>query len=144
MAPTQRSTVFLHSRLERTPRWPWMCVFLLPGSAIAALAKRSMPLYLRGSPIFASSWARKVFTDRRIHRAPDCVTIGHTRIVVPWHYLLHLHCPIQTNLTRYADSTNSASGVLSMTNVFASFAAESLMAGKFKCKAAQAGTDHNG
>ena len=24
--------------------------------------------------------ARKVFTDRRIHRAPDCVTIGHTRI----------------------------------------------------------------
>ena len=27
-----------------------------------------------------SKWPRKVFTDRRIHRAPDCVTIGHTRI----------------------------------------------------------------
>jgi hypothetical protein len=57
-----------------------MCVFLLPGSVIAALAKRSTPLYLRGSPIFASTWARKVFTDRRIHRTPDCVSIGHRHI----------------------------------------------------------------
>ena len=50
---------------------------------IAALAKQGTPLYLRGSPILASTLARKVFTDRRIHRAPDCVSIGHRHICFP-------------------------------------------------------------
>ena len=55
-------------------------LFLWPGSMIAALAKQGTHLYLRGSPTFASTLARKVFTDRRIHRAPDCVSIGHRHI----------------------------------------------------------------
>src|SRR5215470_16352689 len=46
--------------------------------------------------------------------------------LIPWHYLLQLHCPIQRKSTRCADSTNSVSGTLWMTNVSALFAARSL------------------
>jgi hypothetical protein len=72
-------------------------------------------------------------------------SIGHRHIcVVPWHYLsLHLHCPIQINLTRYADSVNSASGVPSMTNVSASFGKNHYQPAN-QVRAAHAGMDHYG
>ena len=154
MAPTQRSTVFLHSRLERTPWWHWMCVFSVRHEAadLADLVGR----LVRYTLLWGSHMAHTSEVPHQCYQSVRFSPIGEstahlivlpsvTRVyVVSWHYLLHLHCPIQINLTLYADSTNSGSGVLSMTNDSASFAAESLMAGKFRCKAAQAGMDHNG
>ena len=112
----------------------------MAGSLIPALAKqrlyiyrdhrsRLQHMYVRFSPIGES-------TARLIASA------SATGIyVVSWHYLLHLHCPIQINLTCYADSTNSASGVLLMTDVTVSFAAKLLLAGKFRSREAQAEMD---
>jgi hypothetical protein len=54
--------------------------FSLAGIDDCGSRKARHALYIRGSPIFASTLARKVFTDRRIHRAPDCVSIGHRHI----------------------------------------------------------------
>jgi hypothetical protein len=60
-----------------------MCVFLWPGSLIAALAKRGTPISIGIADPGYLKWARKVFTDRRIHRPPDCVSIGHRHICCP-------------------------------------------------------------
>jgi len=55
--------------------------FAVAGIGDRGSRKARQRLYVyRDPPILASTWARKVFTDRRIHRAPDCVTIGHRHI----------------------------------------------------------------
>jgi len=78
MVPMRKFTIFLHSRLERTRWWHWMCFFC--GGVADARSRKATPLYLPGSSIPATAHVRKVFTDRRIHRAPDCVSIGHRHI----------------------------------------------------------------
>ena len=58
-----------------------MCVFSVTESADRSSRKARQRFYIyRDRRSRLQHMARKVFTDRRIHRAPDCVSIGHRRI----------------------------------------------------------------
>jgi len=138
------TTVFLHSRLERTPMGNWMWFFcntdgdhgLWNVGVHSSLPRSSIPVTAHSH--------HKIFTDRQIRRVPDCGAARLWHISFSWHYLLPLHHPIRPDWMRCGGSINSASGVLWMTNVTASFAPKSLPAGKLRLLMVHTGTDSHG
>jgi hypothetical protein len=83
------TVVFLHSRVERTPQWDWMLCFFAgtrgsgfgrAGPDGSGHAAPRLGDGAHGVTRPTSTWRCKVFTDRQIHRPPDCAAACCTRI----------------------------------------------------------------
>ena len=103
-----------------------MCVFLWPGSLIAALATRGTLSYLRGSPIRLSAWHVRFSPIRKSTACLIVLRLAAGLYIFSWHYLLPapLADADKLNALRRLDQFREWHSW--MTNVTVSFAARLL------------------